>query len=66
MISRRHSVFFKLHAFFFLALIVLILLFISALHEQEQQKLHLLAQPINGTFPYHRRNQSARLYGKKS
>ena len=43
MISRRHSVFFKLHAFFFLALIVLILLFISALHEQEQQKLHLLA-----------------------
>jgi signal transduction histidine kinase len=43
MISRRHSVFFKLHAFFFLALIVLILLFISALHEQEQQKFHLLA-----------------------
>lgn len=43
MISRRHSVFFKLHAFFFLALIVLILLFLSALHEQEQQKLHLLA-----------------------
>jgi two-component system, OmpR family, sensor kinase len=43
MISRRHSVFFKLHAFFFLALIVLILLFISALHEQERQKFHLLA-----------------------
>lgn len=42
MISRRHSVFFKLHAFFFLALIVLILLFISALHEQERQKFHLL------------------------
>ncbi len=43
MINRRHSVFFKLHAFFFLALIVLILLFISALHEQERQKFHLLA-----------------------
>ncbi len=43
MISRRHSVFFKLHSFFALALIVLILLFISALHEQEQQKFHLLA-----------------------
>jgi two-component system OmpR family sensor kinase len=42
MISRRHSVFFKLHAFFFLALIVLILLFISALAEQERQKFHLL------------------------
>ncbi len=43
MIHRRHSVFFKLHAFFFLALIVLILLFFSALHEQERQKFHLLA-----------------------
>jgi len=43
MISRRHSVFFKLHAFFFLALIVLVLLFVSALHEQERQKFHLLA-----------------------
>lgn len=43
MISRRHSVFFKLHSFFALALIVLILLFISALHEQERQKFHLLA-----------------------
>lgn len=44
MISRRHSVFFKLHFFFFLALIVLILLFLSALGEQERQKFHLLAQ----------------------
>lgn len=43
MIHRRHSVFFKLHAFFLLALVVLILLFISALHEQERQKFHLLA-----------------------
>ncbi|MDX9966597.1 MAG: ArsS family sensor histidine kinase [Sulfuricurvum sp.] len=43
MISRRHSVFFKLHAFFFLALVVLILLFLSALGEQERQKFHLLA-----------------------
>lgn len=43
MISRRHSVFFKLHAFFLLALIVLILLFFSALAEQERQKFHLLA-----------------------
>lgn len=43
MINRRHSVFFKLHAFFFLALIVLMLLFISAMQEQERQKLHLLA-----------------------
>ena len=42
MISRRHSVFFKLHAFFFLAIIVLILLFLSALSEQDQQKIHLL------------------------
>jgi two-component system OmpR family sensor kinase len=42
MISRRHSVFFKLHAFFFLALIVLVLLFLSALHEQELQKFRLL------------------------
>ncbi|MDD2829773.1 MAG: ArsS family sensor histidine kinase [Sulfuricurvum sp.] len=43
MISRRHSVFFKLHAFFALALIVLSLLFISALSEQKEQKFHLLA-----------------------
>lgn len=43
MISRRHSVFFKLHAFFVLALIVLSLLFISALSEQKEQKFHLLA-----------------------
>jgi len=43
MISRRHSVFFKLHAFFLLALIVLVLLFLSALAEQERQKFHLLA-----------------------
>lgn len=42
MISRRHSVFFKLHAFFFLAVIVLILLFLSALSEQKEQKIHLL------------------------
>ena len=42
MISRRHSVFFKLHAFFFLAVIVLILLFLSALGEQKEQKFHLL------------------------
>ncbi|MCK9374134.1 MAG: ArsS family sensor histidine kinase [Sulfuricurvum sp.] len=42
MIARRHSVFFKLHLFFFLALLVLILLFLSALHEQERQKFHLL------------------------
>jgi len=42
MISRRHSVFFKLHAFFFLALIVLILLFTSALSEQEHQRFRLL------------------------
>lgn len=43
MISRRHSVFFKLHAFFVLALIVLSLLFVSALNEQKEQKFHLLA-----------------------
>lgn len=43
MISRRHSVFFKLHFFFFLALAVLVLLFLSALHEQERQKFQLLA-----------------------
>ncbi len=43
MITRRHSVFFKLHAFFALALIVLVLLFLSALHEQEEQKFRLLA-----------------------
>lgn len=43
MIARRHSVFFKLHLFFFLALAVLILLFLSALNEQEHQKIRLLA-----------------------
>ncbi len=43
MISRRHSVFFKLHAFFVLAVIVLGLLFVSALNEQKEQKFHLLA-----------------------
>lgn len=43
MISRRHSVFFKLHAFFALALIVLSMLFVSALNEQKEQKFHLLA-----------------------
>ncbi|MCX6073727.1 MAG: ArsS family sensor histidine kinase [Campylobacterales bacterium] len=42
MISRRHSVFFKLHAFFALALIILTLLFFSALGEQEHQKYRLL------------------------
>lgn len=42
MIFRRHSVFFKLHFFFFLALVVLVLLFLSALHEQELQKFRLL------------------------
>jgi len=42
MISRHHSVFFKLHAFFFLALIILILLFTSALSEQEHQRFRLL------------------------
>lgn len=43
MIARRHSVFFKLHLFFFLALAVLILLFLSALNEQKHQKIRLLA-----------------------
>ncbi|HEX5710549.1 MAG TPA: hypothetical protein VFX68_04320, partial [Sulfuricurvum sp.] len=42
MISRHHSVFFKLHAFFFLALIVLTLLFTSALSEQKHQRFRLL------------------------
>ncbi len=42
MISRHHSVFFKLHAFFFLALIILTLLFTSALSEQKHQKFRLL------------------------
>ncbi len=42
MISRRHSVFFKLHAFFALALIILTLLFFSALKEQEHQKYRRL------------------------
>jgi len=42
MISRHHSVFFKLHAFFALALIILSLLFFSALGEQEHQKYRLL------------------------
>jgi len=43
MIARRHSVFFKLHAFFALAVIVLTLLFTTALSEQEHQKYRLLA-----------------------
>ena len=42
MISPYASVFFKLHAFFFLAFIVLALLFFSALHNQEHQRLRLL------------------------
>ena len=42
MIPRYHSVFFKLHAFFIIALIVLILLFNTALGEQEHQKFRLL------------------------
>lgn len=42
MISRYHSVFFKLHAFFFLALIVLLLLFASAISEQKHQRFRLL------------------------
>jgi len=42
MIARRYSVFFKLHAFFTLALIILSLLFLSALGEQEHQKYRLL------------------------
>ena len=43
MINRRHSVFFKLHAFFALAIIVLTLLFTTALSEQRHQKYRLLA-----------------------
>lgn len=43
MIHRRHSVFFKLHAFFALAVIVLTLLFTTALSEQRHQKYRLLA-----------------------
>lgn len=42
MIARRHSVFFKLHAFFMIASVVLILLLISAYHEQETQREQLL------------------------
>ena len=42
MISRYHSVFFKLHAFFFIALVVLVLLFNTALVEQKHQKFRLL------------------------
>ncbi len=42
MISRYHSVFFKLHAFFFIALFVLLLLFNTALDEQKHQKFRLL------------------------
>ncbi|HEX5670736.1 MAG TPA: ArsS family sensor histidine kinase [Sulfuricurvum sp.] len=42
MISRSHSVFFKLHTFFFIALVVLILLFTTALSEQKHQKFRLL------------------------
>lgn len=43
MILRRHSVFFKLHLFFFLALVILALLFLFALNEQTHQKFRLLA-----------------------
>jgi two-component system, OmpR family, sensor kinase len=42
MISRRHSVFFKLHAFFIIASIVLVLLLTSAYQEQESQREQLL------------------------
>lgn len=42
MISRYHSVFFKLHAFFLIALVVLVLLFNTALGEQKHQKFRLL------------------------
>ena len=38
MISRRHSVFFKLHTFFIIASIVLVLLLTSAYQEQEIQR----------------------------
>ncbi|MDP2077898.1 MAG: ArsS family sensor histidine kinase [Sulfuricurvum sp.] len=41
MIARRHSVFFKLHSFFIIASIVLILLLTSAYHEQEVQRQQL-------------------------
>ena len=41
MIIRRYSVFFKLHAFFIIASIVLILLLTSAYHEQETQRQQL-------------------------
>lgn len=43
MISRTHSVFYKLHLFFFLAIIVLLLLFATALGEQERQRMHIFA-----------------------
>lgn len=43
MISRTHSVFYKLHLFFFLAIIVLLLLFVTALGEQERQRMHIFA-----------------------
>lgn len=42
MISRRYSVFFKLHAFFIMASVVLILLLTSAYNEQETQREQLL------------------------
>lgn len=42
MISRRHSVFFKLHFFFIIASIVLLLLFTSAYQEQETQRQRVL------------------------
>ena len=38
MIVRRHSVFFKLHTFFIIASIVLVLLLTSAYQEQEVQR----------------------------
>lgn len=42
MIIRRHSVFFKLHAFFIIASIVLIMLLTSAYQEQETQRQRVL------------------------
>lgn len=42
MMIRRHSVFFKLHAFFIIASIVLILLLTSAYQEQETQRQRVL------------------------
>ena len=42
MISRRHSVFFKLHTFFIIASIVLLLMLTSAYQEQEAQREQLL------------------------